>query len=365
MKIFLGIILMFTFFSTDCYAENIAGEAAGVMEIERVYESVPDDIGKISGSLETDGMYDSAGALKRLWESCAKKIREEIKENLQGFFSLVLINLLCAFCSGLCQERKITEYINIAGISAVAAMYMGTMDGLVNETVEALTQINTYSKVSMPAIFTAAAAGGAVVSASARYAALAVGLEIIIGAARDIIVPMIYSYLALAIAKGLFNDPLIKSVQRFIRWLMGISMTVLVLTFSSYISITGAIGASADAMAIKTVRTVISNILPVVGGMLSDAASTVLASANVIKTSAGALSLVAICAMCAGPFIMLSIKMLLFKLAAAASDMVPDIRLSGFINDIGTALSFLLGLLGSVSIILFISIMSVIKAVSA
>jgi len=303
--------------------------------------------------------------LKRLWESCAKKIREEIKENLQGFFSLVLINLLCAFCSGLCQERKITEYINIAGISAVAAMYMGTMDGLVNETVEALTQINAYSKVSMPAIFTAAAAGGAVVSASARYAALAVGLEIIIGAARDIIVPMIYSYLALTIAKGLFNDPLIKSVQRFIRWLMGISMTVLVLTFSSYISITGAIGASADAMAIKTARTVISNILPVVGGMLSDAASTVLASANVIKTSAGALSLVAICAMCAGPFIMLSIKMLLFKLAAAASDMVPDIRLSGFISDIGTALSFLLGLLGSISIMLFISIMSVIKAVSA
>jgi len=365
MKKLLIVMLVFSFFSADCYAENFTEKAADIIGVESIYETLPEEIEQISGNLEPDGQYDSGGALRRLWRSCIEKIEEEIRNNMESFFSLVLINLLCAFCSGLCQERKITEYINIAGISAVAALFMGTMDGMVNETVEALAQINTYSKISLPAIFTAAAAGGAVVSASARYAALSVGLEIIIDAAKDFIVPMIYSYLALAISKGLFDAPLVKSVQRFIRWLMGISMTTLTLVFSSYISITGAISGSADAMAIKTARTVISNVLPVVGGMISDAASTILSAANMIKCSAGALSLVAVCALCAGPFIMLSVKMLLFKLAAAACDMVPDIRLSGFIGDIGTALSFLLGLLGSISIMLFISIMSVIKAVAA
>lgn len=364
MKKLMISLLIFSLFTVDCYAENITEKAADIVGVDSLYETLPEEAKAISGSLENDGQYDSNGALKRLWRSCIEKIDEEIRDNTESFFSLVLINLLCAFCSGLCQERKITEYINIAGISAVATLFMGTMDGMVNQTVEALTQINTYSKISLPAIFTAAAAGGAVVSASARYAALSVGLEVIIDAARDFIVPMIYSYLALSISRGLFNDALVKSVQRFIKWLVGISMTTLTLVFSAYISITGAISGSADAVAVKTARTVISNFLPVVGGMISDAASTILTAANVIKCSAGALSLVAVCALCAGPFIMLSVKMLLFKLAAAACDMVPDIRLSGFISDIGTALSFLLGLLGSISIMLFISIMSLIKAVA-
>ena len=57
-------------------------------------------------------------------------------------------------------------------------------------------------------------------------------------------------------------------------------------------------------------------------------------------------------------------EMFLFKIAAAACDMLPGGKLSAFIGDIGTAMSILLGLLGSVSIMLFISFMSVIKAVT-
>ena len=52
------------------------------------------------------------------------------------------------------------------------------------------------------------------------------------------------------------------------------------------------------------------------------------------------------------------------KLAASACEMLPGARLSGFINDIAAALSILLGLLGSISIMLFISFMSVIKVVA-
>lgn len=364
MKKLLILLMIIPLFCTECYAESTVGKAGEIIGIEETYEQLPEHVRKISGRIEADGQYDGAGALKRLWQSSIEKLEKEIKANIESFFSLILINLLCSMCVALCQDKKIPEYINLAGICAVAAMFMGNLDGMVNETVDALTQINSYSKLALPAVFTAAAAGGAVVSASARYAAVSVGLEILMNTARTLIVPLIYGYLALALCKGLFDEPIVKSLQRFIKWLMSISMTVLTLVFGAYISITGAITGSADALAVKTARTVISNVLPVVGGMISDAASTVLTAANMIKTSAGAMSLVAVCALCAGPFIMLSVKMLLFKLAAAACDMVPGIRLSAFINDIGTALSFLLGLLGSTSIMLFISVMSVIKAVT-
>ena len=364
MKMLIGFLLCIPMFVLPVYAEAVE-MATELMGIDEIYGYLPEDAEKISGRLDKNGNYDSGGALKRLYESTLEKLKDELQGNIDSFLRIIMICLLCSVSISFCQEKKIGEYINAAGICAIAASFLGSMDGMINETVEALTQINSYSKVAMPAIFTAAAAGGAVVSASARYAAVSVGLEIMINTARAVIVPLIYGYLALALCKGLFDEPIIKSVQRFIKLLMGISMTVLTLTFSAYISLTGAVSGSADALAVKTARTVISNVLPVVGGMISDAASTVLTAANMIKTSAGAMSLVAVCAICAGPFVRLSVKMLLFKLSSAACDIVPGIRLSPFINDIGTALSFLLGLLGSVSIMLFVSIMSVIRAVTA
>ena len=51
-------------------------------------------------------------------------------------------------------------------------------------------------------------------------------------------------------------------------------------------------------------------------------------------------------------------------MTAAVCEMVPGSRLTGFISDLATAMNLLLGLLGTVSIILFISFMSAIRVVS-
>ena len=65
------------------------------------------------------------------------------------------------------------------------------------------------------------------------------------------------------------------------------------------------------------------------------------------------------------PFAALSVKLLVFRAAAAAADMLPGSRLSALINDVGTALGMLLGLVGCCGIMLFIAIMSGIKVVTA
>ena len=72
----------------------------------------------------------------------------------------------------------------------------------------------------------------------------------------------------------------------------------------------------------------------------------------------------AVCALCAGPFALLSVKMLVLKAVAAATDMVPNGRLSSLISSVAAAMGLLLGLLGCCGIMLFISIMAGIKAVS-
>lgn len=364
MKKVLLILIIMPLFFLSCHADNAAQSALEISGVDRLEENLPGRIRKISGEIKNDGTYDSGGALKRLGTEIIESVDREIKANIQSLFSLIIISLLCAVCGILCADKKTADYINIAGVCAVAALFLNSVDGMVEQTVTALGQINTYSRAAFPAVFAAAAAGGAITAASARYAAVSLGLDVIMNIAQNTVIPLMYCYLAFALCRGLFENPMIKALQHFVKWLNGLVMSGVILAFSAYMSIVGAVSSSADALAVKTARTVISNFLPVVGGMISDAASTVLSAANMIKTSAGAFSLVAVAALCAGPFVMLSVKMLVFRVAAAGCNMLPCGKVSGFVDDIGTALSILLGLLGSVSIMLFISFMSVIKAVA-
>lgn len=364
MRVFLLVLLLIPGFTVPAYAEDIYEQAADETGIYAIEDQLPEEARDISGSLKVDGSYDTENALERLWNSLIDKIKGELGENIKTASALIAISMLCALSGSLCSGKPIKEYINIAGCCAAAVSLLGSVDSIVGETVAALNQLSDYSKAALPAMFTAAAACGAVGSASAKYAATCLALDVLMSVSQKLIIPLVYSYLALAVAGSVFPNSLLSNTARLTKWIAGTIMTAMTIAFSAYIGMTGLVAGSVDAVAIKTARTVISTALPVVGGIISDASGAVLSAASVIKNSAGVFGLIAVCALCAGPFAVLSVRMLVLKAAAAASDMVPNSRLSGLINSVSTAMGLLLGLLGCCGIMLFISIMAGIKAVS-
>ncbi len=364
MRVFLLVLLLIPGFTVPAHAEDIYEQAADETGIYAIEDQLPEEARDISGSLKVDGSYDTENALERLWNSLIDKIKGELGENIKTASALIAISMLCALSGSLCSGKPIKEYINIAGCCAAAVSLLGSVDSIVGETVAALNQLSDYSKAALPAMFTAAAACGAVGSASAKYAATCLALDVLMSVSQKLIIPLVYSYLALAVAGSVFPNSLLSNTARLTKWIAGTIMTAMTIAFSAYIGMTGLVAGSVDAVAIKTARTVISTTLPVVGGIISDASGAVLSAASVIKNSAGVFGLIAVCALCAGPFAVLSVRMLVLKAAAAASDMVPNSRLSGLINSVSTAMGLLLGLLGCCGIMLFISIMAGIKAVS-
>lgn len=362
---FALVLLIFPMFNATSYAESAAESAAKLTGVDEAVNALPESTREISGELDKNGGYDAQGALSRLWKSAVSKADREVRANIASAAALVAVALCSSLAATFTKDSAIRDYINIAGVCAAAGMLMGGVDGLVEQTTNALTQMSDYSRAALPAVFTAAAACGAVVSASTRYAAVCMGIDVLMSIAQGFVIPLTYAYLALSLSFAVFDNSVLKSCQRFSKWLATTFMTVFTILFSGYIGLTGIVTSGVDAVAAKTARTVISTALPVVGGIISDAAATVLSAAGMIKASAGALSMIAVAALCAEPFIILSVKVLLFRAAAAACDMVPNGKLSGFINDVGTALSMLLGLVGCCAIMLFISFTAAIRVVTA
>lgn len=364
-RILCAFLLIAPLFFSTAYAGDIYRETAEETGVYALEEELDEEARDVSGDLEVDGSYDVQGALSRLFKKLAEDIRQELQSSLSFATGLLAIAVLCALAGSLCSSKTIRDYIEIAGCAAAALSLLNGVDGIVRQTVDSLSALSDYSKAALPALFTACAACGAVTSAAARYAAVCLALDVLMSAAQSVIIPLVYAFIASTVAGSVFPNSLLESVSRLTKWLAGILMTGITIVFSAYIGMTGLLTGSVDAVAVKTAKTVISTALPVVGGIISDASSVVLSAAVIIKNSAGVFGLIAVCALCGGPFAMLSVKMLILRAAAAVTDSVPNTRLSRLVSGVSTAMGLLLGLLGCCGIMLFISLMSGIKVVSA
>lgn len=356
MRRFLIILLILPLFTAPCHAENDL--------ITEVTEAIPEAEKEVRGMIRDDGTYDAAGVLSRLWDRFLETIRTEIRNELSIGAGMVAIGLAVSLAASFTGRSGVSTYLNTVGVCAVSALLLGGMDSLVSSTTDTLYRLSDYSRAAIPAIFTAAAAGGAAVSAPVKYAAVCVALDLLMALSNRIVIPLVYSYLALSVSGGLFDNSILRCCKSVVKWCITKSMTALTLGFTAFIGVSGVITGSADALAVKTARTVISSALPVIGGLISDAASTVLSAAAIIKNSAGTIAMLAVGTMCVEPFARLLVRSLIFKAGAAICDSTPGLRVSAVIADIATAVNFLMGLVGSTSIILFISLTSAIRTVN-
>jgi stage III sporulation protein AE len=128
-------------------------------------------------------------------------------------------------------------------------------------------------------------------------------------------------------------------------------------------AVTGAISGTADAAASRAARIAISGAVPVVGGILSDAADTVLLSASVLGSGAGMWGMLTVLAIFSVPAIKIGCQYLMLKATGAIASIFAPKKLSDLITDFSGAMGLLLAVTGSVCLMLLISIVCFMKGV--
>jgi stage III sporulation protein AE len=104
--------------------------------------------------------------------------------------------------------------------------------------------------------------------------------------------------------------------------------------------------------------------VPVVGGIISNAAGVVLTGAAALKSSIGIAGVLAIFAVCLMPFLRLAVHYLLYKLVALFAGTFGSQGLVGLVDALGSAFGLVLGMTGACAILLVISVMSCVMVVT-
>ena len=290
-----------------------------------------------------------------------------LRQSLQTGLKLLAVVLLCGLAESALLDGKGDglSAVELAGALAVTALTVSDMTTMIGLGRETIGRMDGFAQLLLPAMATLTAATGGITGAAVRQGVTVLFSDLLISAIDGLLVPLLYAYVAACCAHAALGNEGLQKLADLIKGTIIFLLTTGVVVFVGYLTASGAIAGSADAAAVKAAKMTISRAVPVVGGILSDAAETVLAGAGVLRGTVGVVGMLVVLAICLVPFLQLAIQYLTYKGAAALTGTVASSKLSKLMDRIGGAFGMILGMTGSCALILLFSIVSAVSAVTA
>lgn len=288
-------------------------------------------------------------------------IRPDLKEAASVCLSIAAVVMAVSLLRTFPGTSEKTA--NLAGSIGIALVLLRSANSLVNLAASTVTEISEYGKLLLPVMTAAMAGQGGVSSSAALYAGTALFDALLTSVISNLLTPLIYLFLILAVASSAIGEEMLKKLRDFMKWVMTWSLKTILYIYTGYISITGVVSGTADAAALKAAKVTISSVVPVVGGILSDASEAILVGAGTVKNAAGIYGLFAVIAIWIGPFLQIGIHYLLLKATGAVCSIFGCKENTDLISDFSSAMGLLLAMTGTICLMLLISLVCFLRGV--
>lgn len=300
-------------------------------------------------------------ALQDLLQKAISKIRPDLREASRTSVTILSTAMILSLIQTFSGGAKKTAAA--AGTLLTASVLCMSANSLIRLGSDTVTELSEYGKLLLPVMTAAMAAQGGTASSTVLYTGTAAFDLLLSNLISKLLVPMVYLFLALGVANSAVGEDVLKKMRDFIKWFIGWALKTLLTVFTTYISISGVISGTTDAVALKATKMTISSFVPVVGSILSDASEAVLVSAGLVKNAAGIYGILAILAVFLSPFLKTGIHYVFLKLTAAIIGLFGTKSLTELVEDFSAAMGFLLAMTGSACLLLLIGTVCFLKGI--
>ena len=344
----------------------LGGQAAAEDSLpETLPRSLTEAAPEAAELLEGEGDMGLLSGAGKLWEKSVKEVKDYLLAGVRSVAMLLCGVVVLGAVESLVPDRRGTvgRGVTLCGALWVTAVSAGDLEALMGLGRETVTEISQFSKVLAPVLASAAAMGGGVTGASVRQMGTVLFSDVLLTVIDTLLLPAVYLYVGLAAAGTVLEGETLDSAGRLLKKTVGWVLGGLLLLFTTYLTVSGAVTGAVDARTVKLAKSAIAGAVPVVGGILSEAAESVLAGAGVLKAGAGVLGMLAVLGLCLTPFLRLGLQYLLYQGAAVAAAAAGPGRLTRLISMLGDAFGLVLAMTGASALLLLVSILSSLTAV--
>jgi stage III sporulation protein AE len=200
-----------------------------------------------------------------------------------------------------------------------------------------------------------AAAAGCGGTAAALRIGIAAALNLLPSMCTDLIVPFIYVFIGLSAAELALGLGGLKKLRELSSW---VCISLLKWTsgaLTALLALSGCFSGAADAGKVKAARMVISGMIPMVGGAVSNASESLMNAAGILKTSVGSYAALAVMVMFLSPFLRIGAQYLLLRFSASLCGLFGVPSVTGIVERMTQALGMLLAMTGVVCLMTLFS----------
>ena len=288
-----------------------------------------------------------------------------IQPELDGALRTCSGILICALLYSILPilSEKLTEPMAMAWSVALGTVMLQRTGTMIGYAADALRQICDYGKLLCPVLTTALAAQGGITASAALYTGTIAFITLLSTLVSRLLIPLVYIFLLFSVAGSAIGEGFFRNLADGVKHLLTWLLKTLLIVFTTYMSVTGVVSGTTDAAALKTAKVTLSSVVPVVGGILSDASESVLVSMGILKNTAGIYGILAVLALFMGPFVKVGVQYLLLKGSAALCSLFGDKRISSLVGDFSTAMGLLVAMVAAGCVLILISTVCYLKGI--
>ncbi len=326
--------------SENLYKEQF--EASGADKLAEYLDKNTREYLRDIGCEEPDynGILDFS--LKSVVDVLLKMLRLNFLSPLKGCLTACAAVMAVSVCSAFFPDDEKTKGVLnlICGSFVLISVFIPATDAL-RTGVSAMKLCAGFEKMLIPVLAAVLTVSGNPVTALSYQGAAFAAAQTVEAFAQDFALPLVMISGALG-AVGAFlptlrlsavSDMLRKSVQTCVGVVSGL--------FSGFIAIKKIIGVSADGMAAKGLKLVTSTFVPVIGGALSEAYSSMTAGLSLLRSTVGIYGIIAVAAICLPSIINLALWVLAMRASATVSELLGNYQCAEILKNISFMFSML------------------------
>ncbi|MBR5520195.1 MAG: hypothetical protein IKU55_05710, partial [Clostridia bacterium] len=351
-RICLLICVFLWLLGQNCYAYD------GKAETDTLYAYLPQDTAERVRKAETAVGYDLTEGLGVLANGAWEALDGVLKNGIETAASMLAICLVCSAVSLWLSERSAVGMIaiNCAAVSAVFAIGMASLNGTLTQVTTLLTELNLFSKALVPTLTAAGIAAGESGTALARQSAALWAADVLIMLFRHGFVPAIYVFLALRGVGIMAQNAALARIAGFIKNTLALVIRVLLTVYFGYLSVSGLVGKAADTLAKRAAKTAISAGIPLVGGVLTDAAEAIYAGGALARSAVGVFGLIAVLSCALLPLLSAGCAYLCLRVSAALAQNLQETGGREGIDAVADAVSMVFALCAGATGLLLVTV---------
>lgn len=342
-------------------SEEILQAQSEALELDELEQAA----GEYGFSTDWSQGTDLDEGLSDILDTGLQSVQGIVQKAVRSALLLLAIVLMASLADGAAAGGgKTLQAAPLAAALAITTVAVTDSYTLISLGSQVIEDMELFGNTLLPTVAAATAAAGSPGAAAARQMAAMLFSDLLTTVINRLLLPLVYAFIALSTAYAALGNEGLNRVAAALKWVVTSVLTVLLMTFVAYLTVSGVIAGATDAVTLKAAKFAMSSAVPVVGGILSDAAGTVLAGAGILRNSIGVFGMLVVLSMCILPFLQLGIYYLTYKLTAALAATVATSRVAGLIDSIGKAFGLVLGMVGACALLLLISMVAAVTVAS-